>query len=66
MKYNRSVLPKYKGSIRAIVRTPFHTEIIVSDLIYFSVVIYKVDTNIRPRQHVFDFQYLYIIMGHNS
>ena len=40
---------KHKGSIRAIVRTPFLTEIIVSDLLYFSVVIYKVDINIRPK-----------------
>ena len=49
MKYNRTVIPKHKGNIRAIVRTPFLTEIIVSDLLYFSVVIYKVDINIRPK-----------------
>ena len=51
MKYSRNVIPKHikKGSIRVIIRTPFLTEIIVSDLLYFSVVIYKVDINIRPK-----------------
>ena len=61
MKYNRNVIPKHKGSIGTAVRTLFLTEIIVSDLRSFSVVINKVDINIRPKYHVFDFQYLYII-----
>ena len=39
MKYNINVIPKHKGSIRATVQSPFLTEIIVSDLLYFSVVI---------------------------
>ena len=47
VKYNRNIILKHKGSIRAIVRAPFLTEIIVSDLLYFSVVIYKVDINVR-------------------
>ena len=38
-----------KGSKRVIVRTPFLTEIIVSDLLYFSLVIYKVDINFKPK-----------------
>ena len=53
MKYNKNVIPKHKGSIRAIVRTPFLTEIFVSDLLYFSAVIYKVDINIRPISNIY-------------
>ena len=55
MKYNKNVIPKHikerehKGNNYRIIiiRTPFLTEIIVSDLLYFSVVLYKVDINIR-------------------
>ena len=65
MIYSRKVIPKHKGSIRTIVQTPFFTEIIVSDLLYFSVVIYKVDINIRTKYHVFDFQYLFIIHNYD-
>ena len=52
MKYNGNVIPKHiykKESIRVIIWTPFLTEIIVSDLLYLSVVIYKVDINIKPK-----------------
>ena len=47
MKYNRNVIPKHKGNIRTIVQTPFLTYITVLDFI--SVVIYKVDIDIRPK-----------------
>ena len=49
MKYNRNVIPKHTRSIRAIVWTPFPTEIIVPDLLNFAIVIYKVDINIRSK-----------------
>ena len=51
MKYNRNARPKHikKRSIRIIIRTPFLTEMIVSELLCFSVIIYKVDINIRPK-----------------
>ena len=49
MEYNGNVILKHEGSIRTIVKKPFLTEIIVLDLLYFSVVIYKVDINIRPK-----------------
>ena len=61
MEYNGNVILKHEGSIRAIVKKPFLIEIIVLDLLYFSVVMYKVDINIRPKWHVLDFQHLYII-----
>ena len=52
MKYNRNVRPKHikkkhKGNYPD--AFSFLTEIIVSELLYFSVVIYKVDINIRPK-----------------